>query len=568
MSVEETYEGVMDHESASEIGSSIDMGDIDTTLDGWLLKGGQAGSPQADAPQTGFSPKLLSEKQDPKIARLCYDHAADLLLEKEEIEYIVTVDPQEASNRHACAVATNKRVFIYNRRDRGDIDVRQPEVCFWQDMDDIYFEEEPEVSLRLMGANGWQVELRDVYPPQARRLYIYGVDHSERVLRNRVEQHLATHAGSPYVSEPLDEKKLEQALMNERDKATGAPGATTATALPIVPRKPRAETNLPEQQSLASEPAMHPVASQPQPALIDPQAGEPRPAPGTAAPNSPANAQPRSGTGSVLSHVMRAVQAADAPMGGPGPFANPSNPQLSGQLQGPASSPLSGQLPPLTDTSSFMQNAVRMGQAPEGGFAQDAMSSRLAEPYASGPISAPAGQQPVFDNPTGRLAYGYDGSTGPMPRHPYDPNAMSGPLVQPQPMPQVMPYLHPSQQPYAPAPYPQPDPQAPYAQPPYGYAPAPYPYPYPQPQPQYGQPYGHQYAPYGQQPAPYPPQPQPYGQPQPVNYAPQVQAQPQAPVEDADDIVVRLQKLKQMLDAGLITEGDYKAKKIQLLEEM
>jgi hypothetical protein len=47
-----------------------------------------------------------------------------------------------------------------------------------------------------------------------------------------------------------------------------------------------------------------------------------------------------------------------------------------------------------------------------------------------------------------------------------------------------------------------------------------------------------------------------------------VQAQPQAPVEDADDIVVRLQKLKQMLDAGLITEGDYKAKKIQLLEEM
>jgi hypothetical protein len=272
----------------------------------------------------------------------------------------------------------------------------------------------------------------------------------------------------------------------------------------------------------------------------------------------------------VLSNVMRAVQSADNASGGLSAPPNAGNPHHSG----PASSPLAGQLPLSGDPGGVMQNVMRMAQSQDGGFVSDGLSGRLPDVPSSGPLAP--GQPPVYDGMTGRLPYGFDAATGPMPWQPYDPHAASGPLAnQPQQVPQVMPYLHPSQQPYVQAPYPyaQPDPQQ-YGQPQYGYAPNPYQYPLPQPQ--YGQPYGNPYAPYGQQPPPYPPppqaQPQPYlppqpqPQPQPVNYV--TQPQPHLPTEDGEDIVTRLQKLKLMLDAGLITDEDYQVKKVQLLEEM
>lgn len=85
-----------------------------------------------------------------------------------------------------------------------------------------------------------------------------------------------------------------------------------------------------------------------------------------------------------------------------------------------------------------------------------------------------------------------------------------------------------------------------------------------QPQQPYGQqPYGQPQQPYGQQPYGQPQQPygqQPYGQP----YGqPQQPPQPQQPA--AEDPVAKLAQLKQMLDAGLISQADYDAAKNKFL---
>ena len=84
--------------------------------------------------------------------------------------------------------------------------------------------------------------------------------------------------------------------------------------------------------------------------------------------------------------------------------------------------------------------------------------------------------------------------------------------------------------------------QQPYGQQPYGQQ------PYGQQMPPQGQPYGQQ--PYGQQ---MPPQGQPYGQPQ----------QPAQP-----DPMESLKKMKQMLDAGLITQQQYDAKVAEVMSRL
>ncbi len=86
----------------------------------------------------------------------------------------------------------------------------------------------------------------------------------------------------------------------------------------------------------------------------------------------------------------------------------------------------------------------------------------------------------------------------------------------------------------------------------------PYGQPYGQPQQPYGQPYGQPQQPYGQ---PYGQSPQqPYGQP--YGQAPQ---QPAAPAEDPMEA---LAKLKKLLDAGLVEQAEYDAKKAEILSRL
>lgn len=564
-----------------ELDMELDMAGIDAEVDSWVLKNSQSeehGNASSSA-RTTFSPKFLGEKQDPKIARRCFDHALTLIENKEEIEYILTVDPAEISNNNVCAVATNRRIIVYTKSHTGDIDLANPEICLWQDMDDIYLEEDPEISLRLIAISGWHIELTDVHPPQARRLYIYGVDHSERVLRNRVEQHMATHAASPYISAPLGENKLELLPMNENNKVSHAtPQTTTAVSPPITPRNARSSSNQTADEQIA-EP-LAPAA----PAPVEPQPVDLRP---VATPAVTTPAPKPSGKGSVLANIMRASVTGENAANS----ASPSQPNLSGSLSGPTSSILPNLSAPL-DPNFNTQSSLRLDPSPSGGHISDHLTSSLPDPYHSGAPSQPL----PYEHPTGRLAYGYEGTTGPITRYPYDPNALSGPLNMPQPqqMPQGMPYMNPQPQ----QPYGYPDPNAAYGQQPpqygqpqYGqqppqpqynqpqYNPNPYPYGQPPPQSQYGQP-----QPQYNQPQP----PPPYGQQQygqvPPGYAPQAQAQPYmhpgvsqppqpqpqqaAPADDMDDVMIRLQKLKQMLDAGFITNEDFQAKKNQILSEM
>ena len=107
-----------------------------------------------------------------------------------------------------------------------------------------------------------------------------------------------------------------------------------------------------------------------------------------------------------------------------------------------------------------------------------------------------------------------------------------------------------AQQAFAPAQQPYGQPQQPYGQPPQ---------PYGQPQQPYGQPqqpYGQPQQPYGQPQQPYGQPPQPYGQPQ----------QPAAPA--AEDPMEALAKLKKLLDAGLIEQAEYDAKKADILSRL
>ncbi|MEO5951998.1 MAG: hypothetical protein ABIQ44_05945, partial [Chloroflexia bacterium] len=528
----ESNGSTIEMEQDMELDMELGMADIDAEVDSWVLKSSQSEEHghSSSSGRATFSPKLIGEKQDPKIARRCFDHAVTIIDNKEEIEYILTVDPAELANNNVCAIATNRRIIVYTKSHTGDIDFDNLEACLWQDMDDIYLEEDPEISLRLIAISGWHIELTDVHPPQARRLYIYGVDHSERVLRNRVEQHMATHASSPYISAPLGENKLELLPMNENNKVSHATPQTTSTLSPqpIPPRNARSDTNPP-----ANEHISEPLAA-PAPAPIEPQSVDLRPA---ATPASPTPAPKPSGKGSVLANIMRASVTGESAANS----ASPSNPHLSGSLSGPTSSILPNLSAPL-DPNFNTQSSLRLDPSQTGGHISDNLSGVLPDPYHSGAPSQPL----PYEHPTGHLAYGYEGITGPITRHPYDPNAPSGPLNMPQPqqMPQGMPYMNPqSQQPYGyqqqgdpnaqynqqqPPQYGQPQYNQPQPQPQYNqpqYNPNPYPYGQPPPQPQYGQ----------QQPQPQYNQPQPppqYGQPQPPygqvppGYAPQAQAQP------------------------------------------
>lgn len=572
VSIEDAFNGVeIVPDLSPGIGSSVDMADIDSAVDGWMLKNSQSDSRMSQS--AGFSPKLLGDKQDPKLARKMYDHAVELLEPNEEVEYILTVDVAESGNGHSGAVASNRRIIIYDRLPSGEVDLDHPDTCLWQDMDDIYFEEDPEISLRFIAISGWHVELKDVHPPQARRLYIYGVDHSERVLRNRVEQHMATHAASPYISAPLGEHKMELIPRNEPNKGSGnsyVATSTSATNLPIVPRERRNDAV----QPLQPQPGTDYVYPQPMPApqpQIQPQPqayahveAQPQPQAQPSAEARPTAPKP-AGKGSVLSNIMRAAHAAESGTGS----QTPSNPHLTG----PSSTPMYT-LPMQSDP----------GSANQTGFISNPLSGRLPEGYNSDPMHGPANQPAPYEYPTGRLSYGHEGNTGPMSR-PYDQHGMSGPLSAPhqQPVPQGMPYMYPQPQqpqPQHPYPYaPQIDPQTQYGQPQYGYnpyPPNPNPNPYPYGQPGYNNQYPPQYAPqYAPIPPGYaPPQAQPYMQPQPQQMQPQAQAQPQpqpqqaAPADETDDVMLRLQKLKQMLDAGFITNEDFQAKKNQILSEM
>ena len=115
----------------------------------------------------------------------------------------------------------------------------------------------------------------------------------------------------------------------------------------------------------------------------------------------------------------------------------------------------------------------------------------------------------------------------------------------------------PAQQPYGQMPYgqqPYGQPQQPYGQQPYG-----------QPQQPYGQPYGQPQQPYGQPQQPYGQPQQPYGQPQ---QAPQQAPQQEAPAAAAEDPMEALAKLKKLLDAGLIGQAEFDAKKADILSRL
>ncbi len=372
-------------ERTSEIGSNADTGGLDTSVNSWLFQNPNTETETPQPSSSSFSVKLLSEKQDPIIARQCYEHTTGLLDDKEEIEYIATVDQtiqyDEKGGNYVCSVATNKRIVIYNRVATGELDLAHPDVCLWQDMDEIYFEEDPEISLRFIAISGWHVELKDLYPPQARRLYIYGVDHSERVLRNRVEQHIANQAGVPYISEPLDEGKMGRPTIG---RAVGIfnPGYSGNQAQP----------------------------SQ--------------------------SSRPRGSTGSLLDTIMRSVQASEGPTEGIMPTINVTSPNLSD----PNSSQPSPVPPSDSNVHPTQQNAAdtTSGGLPEG---MESLTGRLpyGVEFTTGPILRPSYDPASMSGPLGNSLQTEPVAQGmPYLQPSQQPNPPQ-PAQSPQPAPQAKP---------------------------------------------------------------------------------------------------------------------------------
>jgi membrane protease subunit (stomatin/prohibitin family) len=74
------------------------------------------------------------------------------------------------------------------------------------------------------------------------------------------------------------------------------------------------------------------------------------------------------------------------------------------------------------------------------------------------------------------------------------------------------------------------------------------------------------YPPPGYPPPGYPPGYPPPGYPPQQGYPPPQQAQPQPPAADDNSLESKLRKLKAALDAGLLTDEEYKAKRTKLLD--
>jgi hypothetical protein len=485
--------------------------------------------------QTDPVARFTTEGQDLAVVTQAYDRASQILTSGETIEYVAVANRGSLTHAPDVAVASNKRIMLFRKKVLGKV---EQDDFNWRDVRSATMKDGRNgVTFTLEAIQGWQMAIESLPKGQAWRLYELAVEHAER-LAESLRLRTGPFEPSPVVSDlPVTSAPVAD-LPPSYFAPPSIPAATQPPAQAHVPALPQVQ---------------QPAAYVEQPAMQAPEPSQPQPTPESVL--QTILQQAAQAGGAPTRPMPLSAAAFQAPVADAQPvtfsetstdFSMRSMPRLNSLEQiAVFSGPLTGGLPTLRENTPLNPYEPRTLQSIDAGAAQ--APNGTGEPTAgrSTPINAEqVGEHP----PDGAEAQAYPDGPMPLPgslssgplleaAYEYDPSAYRAELISGSLETQQL-YAHRaseladritstnlSAQREGPV-----------------------------------QAEGRSRRPaVARQPAPSSPKPRQAGNP------PAARANGRA---DADDPVLKMKKLKEMLDAGLIDKEDYEAKKADILSRL
>ncbi|HET9494237.1 MAG TPA: PH domain-containing protein [Chloroflexia bacterium] len=356
-----------------------------------------------------------------------YERAGEILTSGETIEYIAVANRGSLTHAPDVAVASNKRIMLFRKKVLGKV---EQDDFNWRDVRSATMKDGRNgVTFTLESIQGWQMSVESLPKGQAWRLYELSVEHSERLAES-----LRLRTG------PFD-----PALAMPDLPVTPAP----TTELPPSYYAPPAHPTFPQPPAQGHLPSLPRVQQPPsyaeQPALQAPEPAQPQPTPESVLQTILQQAAQAGGAPTRPMPLSAAAFQAPVADAQPVTFSEPSTdmsmrsmPRLSSLEQiAVFSGPLTGSLPTIHDSaprSPYEPRTVQSGsgapgQSPDGEGEPKASSAATVSALQAGAAAVAGAQSEAY--PDGPMPLPGSMSSGPLleAAYEYDPSAYPGELL-------------------------------------------------------------------------------------------------------------------------------------------